>query len=107
MARVCVDNKDNLTLYSIGTEVEYFYQPCVFSDEEASDTARSCRHCFTNSNRTLSCAQFCDKFGTVLPYVYFSVSLLSALCCLGVFVTYFSFPRLRRSGYSSKVFLYR
>ena len=102
-----LDNMDNLTTYSIGTEVRYFYQPCVVSDEEVINIARNCRHCFTNSNKTLSCAQFCDKFEAILPPIYLSVSLLSAICCLGVFVTYFTFPRLQRSGYSSKVFLYR
>ena len=83
MAGICgLDNMDNLTTYSIGTEVRYFYQPCVFSDKEASDTATNCRLCFTNSSRTLSCAQFCDKFEVILPYVYFSVSVLSALIVL-------------------------
>ena len=94
--------------YSVGTEVHYFYQPCVGSDNDAALTVRNCVACYRDySNRTLSCAQFCDKFESVLPWVYFTVSLVSMICCLGVFVTYCSFPRLRRSGYSSKVFLYR
>lgn len=102
------EDLSNLTTYSIGTDVRYFYQPCVGSDEEATLTVRNCKDCYGNySNQSLACFQFCDKFESVLPLVYFSLSLVSAICCLGVFATYFTFPRLRRSGYSSKVFLYR
>lgn len=101
------DSIDNLTVFTIG-KVGYFYQPCVGNDNDAAKNVRNCHNCYLNySNRTVGCFQFCENFETVLPPIYFSLSCLSALCCLGVFVTYFSLPRLRRSGYSSKVFLYR
>ena len=109
-AGVCApDNVSDLPVptYPIG-KTHYFYQPCVGSRDEAAQTVKNCWNCYTNySNQTLACFQFCDKFEAILPPVYFSLSVISALCCLGVFATYFTFPRLRRSGYSSKVFLYR
>ena len=104
------DTIDNLTnkSFSVGTKVGYFYQPCVGSDDEVAEMVGNCYKCYEKySNETLSCTQFCDKFPAVLPPIYFGVSFLSAICCLGVVATYFCFPRLRRSGYSSKVFLYR
>lgn len=53
------------------------------------------------------CSLFCDEFPCVIPFVYFGCSILSALCCCLVLTTYFCMPRLRQTGYSSKVFLNR
>ena len=49
---------------------------------------------------------FCGNFKDV-QYVYLSFSVLSALSCLLVFLTYGLLPRLRHGGYSSRVFIYR
>lgn len=84
----------------------YIYRSCV-EESDAVELVVECIGRIKNAQHELQCAQFCDKFPGVLPWVYFGISCLSLLCCLGVFVTYFSFPRLRHSGYSSKVFLYR
>ena len=88
-------------------KTHYFYQPCVtlIGSSERYNLVKDCLTC--NRSEALRCSQFCDKFESVLPPIYGSISGLSALCCLGVFLTYFALPRLRRSGYSSKVFLYR
>lgn len=87
----------------------YFYQPCVTDLGERYNHIYECLACNRNGNQseTLRCSQFCDRFESVLPPIYGGISGLSALCCVGVFLTYFGLPRLRRSGYSSKVFLYR
>lgn len=53
------------------------------------------------------CTQFCSTFDAVLPYTYLGVSVVSAICCMLVFLTYLCMPRLRQTGYSSKVFLNR
>ena len=96
----------NLTTYLIGNTT-YFYKPCVDSRNVSSVNVHACYQCRGLSNRTVQCAQFCEEFRTILPYVYLVVSCLSALCSLGVFGTYLVLPRLRKTGYSSKVFLYR
>ena len=90
-------------------ETRYFYQPCVehsFVEGELLDRVRECQDCVNVSNHS-RCFQFCKDFEQILPPLYGSISGLSALCCFGVFLTYFGLPRLRMSGYSSKVFLYR
>ena len=53
-----------------------------------------------------NCSQFCREF-SALPYIYQGVSVVSAVCCCLVFLTYWCLPRLRQTGYSSKVFLNR
>lgn len=58
-------------------------------------------------NSSVRCSQFCEDFPSKIPYVYLGFSVLSAVCCILVFLTYFCMPRLRQSGYSSKVFLNR
>ena len=90
-------------------KTRYFYQPCVADSNTRYNRVVECLACSRNANQpeALRCSQFCDKFESVLPPIYGSISGLSALCCVGVFLTYFSLPRLRQSGYSSKVFLYR
>lgn len=75
------------------------YPRCVWDYDCASKISANC----TNN----SCRQFCRDFKDVLPFTYMSFSFVSALCCLIVFGTYFAMPRLRRTGYSSKVFLNR
>ena len=54
------------------------------------------------TDRRLFCGDFKD-----VQYVYLSFSVLSALSCLLVFLTYGLLPRLRHGGYSSRVFIYR
>ena len=105
--RSCKFDK-NMTPYIV-EETRYFYQPCVnnlsaeYVEGELLDLVRECLDCNNHSR----CFQFCDGFERILPPIYGSISCLSALCCFGVFLTYFGLPRLRISGYSSKVFLYR
>ena len=99
---------DYLKTYVV-QNVYYFYQPCVTDLGERYNHINECLVCnrnLSNQPETLRCSQFCDKFESVLPPIYGSISALSVLCCVGVFLTYFGLPRLRRSGYSSKVFLY-
>ena len=61
-----------------------------------------------SSSRNMSCPSegpyFCEGFKQV-PLVYFSISIVSFLCCCLVFITILLFKRLR--GYSSRVFLLR
>lgn len=61
-----------------------------------------------SSSRNMSCPSegpyFCEGFQWV-PLVYFSISIVSFLCCCLVFITILLFKRLR--GYSSRVFLLR
>ena len=71
--------------------------PCVSSYKCAELITRNCT----------TDVQFCDDFKRILPYIYMAFSCFSALCCVVVFITYFGLPRLRRTGYSSKVFLNR
>lgn len=90
----------------------YFYQDCVWTLREAVRSMIECLHRIellkTRPNVTVpQCAQFCVSFSDALPAIYGAFSCLSLLCCLGVFITYFIFPRLRQSGYSSKVFIRR
>ena len=85
----------------------YFYQSCVEERDAIGLVVECIRRIGENAPHEPQCAQFCDDFPRVLPWIYLGISCLSLICCLGVFVTYFSFPRLRQSGYSSKVFLYR
>lgn len=90
----------------------YFYQGCVWKRSDAVSLMIECLHRIelldTSANVTVpQCAQFCGSFRDALPAIYGAFSCLSLLCCLGVFITYFVFPRLQQSGYSSKVFLYR
>ena len=87
--------------------VSYFHQPCVSSNNQSYQNILHCKGIENASNYSMQCSQFCDCFREYVPHVYSSVSAVSALCCLGVFLTYTIFPRLRRSGYSSKIFLYR
>ena len=102
-------NAENLTthdFYNIGN-TKYFYLPCVSNRNESYQLIKHCFNCNSSTNSTLLCAQFCDKFEEILPLIYLYFSCLSAVCCLGVFATYLLLPRLRQSGYSSKVFLHR
>ena len=87
-------------------DTTFFYHSC-FSDQNVIYRVADCVTRIETEQNEPQCAQFCEEFSQVLPSVYFAISFLSLLCCLGVFATYFSFPRLRQSGYSSKVFLYR
>ena len=61
-----------------------------------------------SSSRNMSCPSegpyFCEGFKQV-PLVYFSISIVSFLCCCLVFITILLFKRLR--GYSSRIFLLR
>ena len=100
------DLAGNSTGYKIDSTL-YVHQPCVLSSNQSYNNIKSCHSCERLTNRSVRCAQFCERFGQVLPPVYASISSLSALCCLGVVLTYIIFPRLRQTGYSSKVFLYR
>ena len=93
------------TISYVVKEYRYFYQPCVGKGDLIA-RVRECLVCNRVSNQS-RCFQFCDTFESVLPPIYGGISSLSALCCMGVFLTYLGLPRLRRSGYSSKVFLYR
>lgn len=101
--RICKAGSNNTFMLDNHT---YFYQPCVGNSSTAVGYMVDCINRIESTNET-QCAQFCETFPRVLPATYVGISCLSALCCLGVFATYFSFPRLRQSGYSSKVFLYR
>ena len=109
--RICRYDK-NMPPYVVD-ETCYFYQPCVnnltaeFAEGELLDRVRECLDYNNYSRNHSRCFQFCDGFERILPPIYGSISCLSALCCFGVFLTYFGLPRLRISGYSSKVFLYR
>ena len=94
------------TNYSLNGTL-YFHQPCVSSTRQSYLNIKSCKAIERNHNFSVQCSQFCGCFREYLPHVYASVSAISALCCLGVFLTYVIFPRLRRAGYSSKIFLYR
>ena len=87
--------------------VTYFYQSCMGRDADAVGLVADCIRRIQTPENEPQCAQFCEDFQRLLPRVYAAISCVSLICCLGVFVTYFSFPRLRQSGYSSKVFLYR
>jgi hypothetical protein len=85
---------------------DYFYQSCSWKRSEVVNTMVDCLHRTEQDNST-QCAQFCGSFRDILPHVYGTFSCVSLLCCLGVFITYYTFPRLQQSGYSSKVFLRR
>ena len=86
--------------------ITFFYDSC-FSDRDVIERVADCVVRIETLENEPQCAQFCYEFSTVLPPIYVAISCLSLVCCLGVFATYFSFPRLRQSGYSSRVFLYR
>ena len=94
-------------------DTDYFYQNCSWKRSDAVKAMIDClnRADQVNSNTSAAdiaqCAQFCGSFRDVLPHVYGAFSCVSLLCCLGVFITYYTFPRLQQSGYSSKVFLRR
>ena len=75
---------------------------CVSNYNKAVNLSSCCNSTWGADN----CSQFCNKFRH-LPQLYLGVSVLSALCCLLVFLTYLCLPRLRQTGYSSKVFLNR
>ena len=96
---------DNFTL----DNTKYFYQDCSWNVSDVVETMIECLN-RTNSNNIVDvaqCAQFCRSFPHALPHIYGAFSCLSLLCCLGVFITYYIFPRMQQSGYSSRVFLYR
>ena len=98
---------DNFTLEN----TIYFYQSCSWSSSEVVELMIKCLRrveLYSNTGADVAqCAPFCRSFRDVLPHIYGTVSCLSLLCCLGVFMTYYIFPRLQQSGYSSKVFLRR
>lgn len=50
--------------------------------------------------------QFCSDIDLV-EHVYLAISLLSAISCMLVFLTYVTLPRLRHGGHSTVVFIYR
>lgn len=103
---LCAANSSVSNSTYIVRNTTYFHQSCV-EERDAVGLVAECIRRIQSAPNEPQCAQFCDEFPRVLPWVYFGISCLSLICCLGVFVTYFSFPRLRQSGYSSKVFLYR
>ena len=82
-----------------------FSYSCLPCRSNYSDVLLDIKNCSDLANTTTRCVTFCDAFPRVLPYVYLILSLVSASCCAVVFLTYFSFPRLK--GFSSKIFLYR
>ena len=104
---------DNMTRNDFMLDkTDYFYQGCSWSRSDVIKTMIDClnRSDQLNSNpgeNITQCAQFCRSFRDTLPHVYGAFSCVSLLCCLGVFVTYYTFPRLQQSGYSSKVFIRR
>ncbi len=80
---------------------------CVDNYTDAVNLSNCCsfvKNC--NGVGNCNCSQFCKEF-TSLPFIYLGVSVVSALCCSLVFLTYLCLPRLRQTGYSSKVFLNR
>jgi len=77
---------------------EYF--PECQSEEDVQEVLDNCLD-------QKNCSRFCAGFKNSVPNVYLSFSVLSALCCFGVLGTYSLIPRLRRGGYSSRVFVYR
>ena len=85
----------------------FFYQSCVSDYKTAAEVVNNCTILKNTSGDSDQCVQFCNRFPEYIPNIYLGVSCLSAFCCMWVFVTYFALPRLRQSGYSSKVFLYR
>lgn len=97
---------ENFTL----DNTSYFYQDCSWRSSDVVDSMIRCLRrveLLNTSADVAQCAQFCGSFRDALPSIYGAFSCLSLLCCLGVFLTYYIFPRLRQSGYSSKVFLRR
>lgn len=64
----------------------------------------SCRG--SREGLNLSDCHFCSDF-SIVQRLYLAFSVLSALSCLLVFLTYILLPRLRHGGYSSRVFIYR
>ena len=98
---------DNFTL----DNTTYFYQSCSWRSSEVIESMISCLRrveLYSNTDADVAqCAPFCRSFRDALPHIYGAFSCLSLLCCLGVFMTYYIFPRLQQSGYSSKVFLRR
>lgn len=78
------------------------YFPECRSADEVQDLLDIC-----SDHSRANCSRFCASFRNSVPYVYLSFSVLSAVCCFGVFGTYTLIPRLRRGGYSSRVFVYR
>ena len=88
--------------------------PSLYLGEEMAVMNRSSISCFRNYNNTVNetCEGgasdcFCSEFEKYIPSVYLSFSAVSAVCCCGVFITYFCFPKFKQTGTSSKVFLYR
>lgn len=78
---------------------------CIWNHTAAIEVAREvAKNC---SREVDYCTQFCHSFRDVLPFTYLGISLVSAVCCVLVFFTYLCMPRLRQTGYSSKVFLNR
>ena len=83
---------------------------CTWNYTEAMERAKSLSetaNCTKMNKGEFRTTQFCTTFGDVLPYTYLGISVVSAVCCLLVFLTYFCMPRLRQTGYSSKIFLNR
>jgi len=82
---------------------------CQSSYNEAFALLQQNSDCNANETtaETTDCPHFCNYFPEYIPYIYGALSLVSAACCCGVFVTYFFSPRFKQTGTSSKVFLYR
>lgn len=97
------------TNFTLGN-TKYFYQDCSWNVSNVVDKMIDCLNLVDNCGNNVDvaqCAQFCRLFPRALPHIYGAFSCLSLLCCLGVFITYYIFPRMQQSGYSSRVFLYR
>ncbi len=108
----CYPNVTDMDIDFTLDNTHYVYQGCCWKRSDVVQAMIRCLHRveLVNSNTSANvtqCAQFCGSFPHILPHVYGAFSCVSLLCCLGVFITYYTFPRLQQSGYSSKVFLRR
>ena len=107
MAMHCADTDSVNDTFGLDGK-RYFYHTCTWSIDCVVNLTSDClNRTVSASSSEIQCAPFCVTFRDALPAIYGVVSCLSLLSCLGVFTTYYVFPRLRQSGYSSKVFLFR